>query len=301
MAKVGIIYNDIKPIAYKVAQQLQQKLLSLGAEVFLSTGSGGILGYSEPGRPVCYVRIEDVIPAHFDEDLDFAIVLGGDGTVLSGLRQLAPKGIPVLTVNTGHMGFLTEVYSDQLLVIIEDLLNGHYEIEERSMLTVKLLRGESVLWEALSLNEVVLHREALTSMCHFEIQIGDHAPVDIAADGVILATPTGSTAYCLSAGGPVVTPDVPVLQLVPICPHSLASRALVFSDKQKIKIYPATPNRMMVVVDGNAGCYVLPEDHIEAQRSPYSARFIRLQSPEFFRILREKLGWGLPHIAKPKL
>jgi NAD+ kinase len=136
-------------------------------------------------------------------------------------------------------------------------------------------------------------------MCHFEIQIGDHAPVDIAADGVILATPTGSTAYCLSAGGPVVTPDVPVLQLVPICPHSLASRALVFSDKQRVKIYPATPNRMMVVVDGNAGCYVLPEDHIEAERSSYNARFIRLKSPEFFRILREKLGWGLPHIAKP--
>jgi NAD+ kinase len=299
VAKVGIIYNDIKPIACKVAEQLQQEMVSLGVDVYLSTGSGGILGYSEPGRPVCYVRIEDVIPKNFDENLDFAIVLGGDGTVLSALRQLAPKGIPALTVNTGHMGFLTEAYSDQLPLIIEDLLQGHYEIEERSMMTVKLLREDTLLWEALSLNELVVHREALTSMCHFEIQIGDHAPVDIAADGVILATPTGSTAYCLSAGGPVVTPDVPVLQLVPICPHSLASRALVFSDKQRVKIYPATPNRMMVVVDGNAGCYVLPEDHIEAERSSYNARFIRLKSPEFFRILREKLGWGLPHIAKP--
>jgi NAD+ kinase len=167
------------------------------------------------------------------------------------------------------------------------------------MLTVRLYREETILWEALSLNEMVLHREPLTSMCHFEIQIGKHAPVDIAADGIIISTPTGSTAYSLSAGGPVVTPDVPVLQLAPICPHSLASRALVFSDAEPVNVFPATPNRMVMVVDGNGGCYVMPEDRVHLHRSPYEAKFIRLQSPEFFRILREKLGWGLPHIAKP--
>jgi NAD+ kinase len=136
-------------------------------------------------------------------------------------------------------------------------------------------------------------------MCHFEIAIGRHSPVDIAADGVIISTPTGSTAYSLSAGGPVVTPDVPVFQLIPICPHSLASRSLVFSDQEPVTIYPATPNQMVMVVDGNAGCYILPDDQVKIVRSPYDVHFIRLQSPEFFRILREKLGWGLPHIAKP--
>jgi NAD+ kinase len=136
-------------------------------------------------------------------------------------------------------------------------------------------------------------------MCHFEVQIGRHALVDIAADGIILSTPTGSTAYSLSAGGTVVTPEVPVLQLVPICPHSMASRALVFADSELVAIFPATPNQLVMVVDGNAGCYVLPDDRVRVERSPYSARFIRLQAPEFFRILREKLGWGLPHIAKP--
>ena len=299
MPKVGIIYNDIKPMACRVAEELKEKLKSLGCEVYLATGSGGILGYSQPHRPICHTRIEQIIPPHFDEGLDFAIILGGDGTVLSGFRQLAPQGIPALTINTGHMGFLTETYVNHLPQALDDLLAGNYEIEERSMLTVQLLRQEEVLWEALSLNEVVVHREPLTSMCHFEIQIGKHVPVDIAADGVILSTPTGSTAYSLSAGGPVVMPDVPVLQLAPICPHSLASRALVFSDRQKVCIYPATPNRMIMVVDGNGGCYVLPEDHVQAERSNYTARFIRLKSPEFFRILREKLGWGLPHIAKP--
>jgi NAD+ kinase len=297
--KAGIIYNDIKPIACKVAADVRDKLEVRGWDVVMETSSGGLLGYSQPDRPVCHTAIEQLTPANFDKETQFAIVLGGDGTVLAAARQLAPCGIPLLTVNTGHLGFLTEIYLNHLSQAIDQLLEGDYEIEARSMLTVQLFREKALLWEALCLNEMVIHREPLTSMCHFEIQIGRHAPVDIAADGVIIATPTGSTAYSLSAGGPVVTPDVPVLQLAPICPHSLASRALVFSDSEPVNIFPATPNRMILVVDGNAGCYVLPEDRIHLERSPYPACFIRLQSPEFFRILREKLGWGLPHIAKP--
>ncbi len=299
MPKAGIIYNDIKPLACKVALELAAKLRTVGYEVVMASGGGGLLGYSQPERPVCHTRIEQLIPPNFDSSLNFAVVLGGDGTVLSAARQLAPCGIPLLTVNTGHMGFLTEIYINQLSSAIQKVLEGNYTVESRSMLSVQLYRDNVLLWEALSLNEMVVHREPLTSMCHFEIQIGRHAPVDIAADGIIISTPTGSTAYSLSAGGPVVTPDVPVLQLAPICPHSLASRALVFSDSEPVNVFPATPNRMVMVVDGNGGCYILPEDRIHLERSPYSAHFIRLQSPEFFRILREKLGWGLPHIAKP--
>jgi NAD+ kinase len=297
--KVGIIYNDIKPIACRVANELKQQFSQRGCEVRMASSFGGILGYSHPDRPVCHTEIDHLVPTGFDESIDFGVVLGGDGTVLAGFRQVAPCGIPLLAVNTGHMGFLTESYVNQLPQAVDCLLAGDYRIEERSMLTVRVMRQETSLWEALGLNEVVLHREPLTSMCHFEVQIGQHAAVDIAADGVIVSTPTGSTAYSLSAGGPVVTPDVPVLQLVPICPHSLASRALVFSETEPVTIFPATPHQMILVVDGNGGCYVLPEDCIRVERSPYKARFIRLQQPEFFRILREKLGWGLPHIAKP--
>jgi NAD+ kinase len=297
--KAGIIYNDNKPIACEVASKVQDRLNKCGWDVIMTTGFGGILGYSQPDRPICHTRIEQLVPPHFEQDMVFAIVLGGDGTVLSAFRQVAPIGIPLLTVNTGHMGFLTETYINQLSFALDKLLEGDYKIEERSMLTVQLFREQVLLWEALCLNEMVLHREPLTSMCHFEIQIGKHAVVDIAADGVIISTPTGSTAYSLSAGGPVVTPNVPVLQLAPICPHSLASRALVFSNREQVNIYPAHPNQMVMVVDGNGGCCVLPEDRVHVERSPYLARFIRLQEPEFFRILREKLGWGLPHIAKP--
>ena len=299
MPKAGIIYNDVKPIASRVAIELQDKLTAAGWDVSVTAGIGGMLGYSTPESPVCHTPIEGLTPPGFDSEMKFVVVLGGDGTVLAASRQVAPCGIPLLAVNTGHMGFLTEVYLNQLPQAIEHLMAGEYEIEERVMLTVKVFRGESVLWEALCLNEMVLHREPLTSMCHFEIVIGHHAPVDIAADGVIISTPTGSTAYSLSAGGPVVTPGVPVLQLVPICPHSLASRALVFPDSEPVNVYPVNIPRLVMVVDGNGGCYVLPQDRVYLERSQYTARFIRLQPPEFFRILREKLGWGLPHIAKP--
>jgi len=297
--KVGIIYNDIKPVARRIAMELQEKLSASGWDVYVATGVGGILGYSRPDSPVCHTPIDKLAPDGFDEQMALAIVLGGDGTVLAAFRQVAPYGIPVLTVNTGHMGFLTETYVNQLPAAIEQAMAGEYEIEERVMLLVKVLRNEHIWWEALCLNEMVLHREPLTCMCHFEVAIGRHSPVDIAADGVIIATPTGSTAYSMSAGGAVLTPEVPVLQLMPICPHSLASRALVFAETETVNIFPATPNKLVMVVDGNAGCYVLPEDQVRVERSPYSARFIRLQPPEFFRILREKLGWGLPHIAKP--
>ncbi|MDX2099664.1 MAG: NAD(+) kinase [Leptolyngbyaceae cyanobacterium bins.59] len=299
MPKAGIIYNDTKAVACRVAQELEEKLVRAGWEVHLTTGIGGILGYSSPDRPVCHTPIEYLASPGFDSDMKFAIILGGDGTVLSAFRQVAPHGIPLLTINTGHMGFLTETYVNYLPQALEQLISEDYEIEDRLMLSVQVFRDNSLLWEALCLNEMVIHREPLTSMCHFEIAIGRHAPIDIAADGVIVSTPTGSTAYSLSAGGPVITPGVPAMQLVPICPHSLASRALVFADTEPVIIYSATSTRLVMTVDGNAGCFVLPDDRVRIQKAPYAARFIRLSPPEFFHLLREKLGWGLPHIAKP--
>ncbi len=315
MPKVGIIYNDSKPIARRTAQALETRFAQAGWQVVAMDGQGGMLGHVHPADPGAHRAIESLVPAGFDGEMEFVVVLGGDGTVLSACRLVSPAGVPILAVNTGHMGFITETYLNALPQAIDQLLEGNYSVEQRTLLTVKLLTPldtansdatnpaqqgtDTVLWEALCLNEMVLHREPLTSMCHFEIQIGRHAPVDIAADGVILSTPTGSTAYSLSAGGPVITPDVPVLQLVPMCPHSLASRALVFANTERVTIFPANHQPMVMVVDGNAGCAVLPEQRVRVERSPYCARFIRLEPPEFFRVLREKLGWGLPHIAKP--
>ncbi|OYQ65925.1 NAD(+) kinase [Pseudanabaena sp. SR411] len=301
MPKVGIIYNDSKPVAKRVALDMKLWLEKRGIQTVMATGNGGILGYGKPDAPVCHTLIESLVPLGFDREIMFAVALGGDGTVLSACRQIAPLGLPVLNVNTGHMGFLTETYLTDWEEAIAQVVEGQYVVEQRSMMTVRVYDSQGLLWEALSLNEMVLHREPLTSMCHFEVQIGRHLPVDIAADGVIISTPTGSTAYALSAGGPVIEPGIPVFQLIPICAHSMASRALVFANTEKAIVTPANRHRLVLVVDGNAGCYVYPDYRVEVERSQYPARFIRLQKGEFFKVLREKLGWGLPHISKPTL
>jgi len=297
--RVGLIVNDGKDLAVSTADTIQIRLAERGYEVLRVSSSGGMVGFANPDQHLRTRGYSACVPPGFCEELELAIVLGGDGTVLSAARQTAPVGVPILTINTGHLGFLAEAYLQQLDQALDQVLAGKWTVEERTMLVVSVMRGEQRRWEVLCLNEMALHREPLTSMCHFEIAIGRHAPVDIAADGVILSTPTGSTAYSLSAGGPVITPDCPVLQLTPIAAHSLASRALVFSDREPVTVFPATPERLMMVVDGSAGCYIWPEDRVLIRRSDHPVRFVRLADHEFFQVLRNKLGWGLPHVAKP--
>ncbi len=299
MSRVGLIVNDGKESAVEAALRIQASLEKAGKTVVRASSSGGMVGFANPDQHMRMLGYNACVPDGFDSSMAFAIVLGGDGTVLSAARQTAPIQVPILTINTGHMGFLAEAYLADIDNALEKVLSMKWTLEERSSLVVSVLRGDQRRWEALCLNEMALHREPLTSMCHFEISIGRHAPVDISADGVILSTPTGSTAYSLSAGGPVISPDCPVLQLTPIAPHSLASRALVFSDAEPVTVFPATPERLMMVVDGSAGCYVWPEDRVLIRRSNHPVKFVRLADHEFFQVLRNKLGWGLPHVAKP--
>ena len=291
--------NDGKDLALKTALKIQQCLEKAGHMVVRVSSSGGMVGFANPDQHMRMLGYNACVPEGFDSSMVFAIVLGGDGTVLSAARQTAPVQVPILAINTGHMGFLAEAYLSDLDRALEQVLSMQWMLEERTSLVVSVMRGDQRRWEALCLNEMALHREPLTSMCHFEVSIGRHAPVDISADGVILSTPTGSTAYSLSAGGPVISPDCPVLQLTPIAPHSLASRALVFSDQEPVTVFPATPERLMMVVDGSAGCYVWPEDRVLIRRSEHPVKFVRLSDHEFFQVLRNKLGWGLPHVAKP--
>lgn len=199
MPCVGLIVNDGKELAVETAITLQSRFEQAGFDVVRASSSGGMVGFANPDQHLRMLGYNACVPEGFDTSMAFAIVLGGDGTVLSAARQTAPVQVPILTINTGHLGFLAEAYLADLDRAFELLLNNQWTIEERCTLVVSVLRGEQRRWEALSLNEMALHREPLTSMCHFEVAIGHHAPVDISADGVILSTPTGSTAYALSA------------------------------------------------------------------------------------------------------
>ena len=230
MPRIGLIVNDGKPLAVQTADTIQQRLEAAGHAVERASSSGGMVGFANPDQHLRLRGYSACVPKGFDQSMVLAIVLGGDGTVLSAARQTAPVGIPILTINTGHLGFLAEAYLDDLDRALDVVLTQQWTIEERSNLVVSVMRGDQRRWEALSLNEMALHREPLTSMCHFEIAIGRHAPVDIAADGVILSTPTGSTAYALSSGGPVITPDCPVARTEnesPLPPLSLSYWSLM--------------------------------------------------------------------------
>ena len=144
MPKVGIIYNEGKPLACRIAQELDDKLVALGWEVFTAAAKGGILGYCQSDRPITHTPIDSLCPPGFDADMSFAIVLGGDGTVLAAFRQVAICGIPLLTVNTGHMGFLTETYINQLPEAIDRAIAGDYQVEDRAMLTVQVWEADQI-------------------------------------------------------------------------------------------------------------------------------------------------------------
>ena len=240
--------------------------------------------------------VQDLPWEQLGERCDLLIAVGGDGNILSAARAMAPFGVPILGINRGKLGFLADISPDQIDTQLAAVLDGDYTIEEHFLLE-GLVDGHDGVPSAL--NEVVIHSANMPKMLDIELYVDGRYVNTQPSDGLIISSPTGSTAYALSAGGPVISPDCPVLQLTPIAPHSLASRALVFSDKEPVTVFPATPERLMMVVDGSAGCYVWPEDRVLIRRSEHPVRFVRLVDHEFFQVLRNKLGWGLPHIAKP--
>ena len=227
------------------------------------------------------------------------ICIGGDGTVLRAAQISIPHRVPILGVNMGRLGFLTDLNRDQFWVLKNRIFEADWKLEERVMVQGEVLDGSSAGKIVHGLNDIIVSRITPGRPVYVELHIDGGRVARYRCDGMILATPTGSTGYSLSAGGPVITPDCPVLQLTPIAPHSLASRALVFSDEEPVTVFPATPERLMMVVDGSAGCYVWPEDRVLIRRSDHPVKFVRLSDHEFFQVLRNKLGWGLPHVAKP--
>ena len=223
---------------------------------------------------------------------DLIVVLGGDGTLIHAAGLCGSREVPILGVNMGTLGFLTEVPRDQAYALLEQALAGELLTSRRLMLAVEVRRAGAVLFAGAVLNDAVISKNALSRLAHLEVEIDGHAAAAYAADGLIIATPTGSTAYSLAAGGPVVYPTVEVILITPICPHTLTQRPVVLPASMPIRVRLSSPGEMFITLDGRSGRPLKMGD--EVWISTAAQRTLLLRNPEIdpFTILRQKLRWG---------
>lgn len=221
------------------------------------------------------------------------LVLGGDGTLITAARYVAAGDTPILGVNMGSLGFITEVTVDEMLPALERALAGASAIERRFRLDVHLWRGNETVLRGVVLNEVVVNKSALARMFDTDLFIDGRYVTAYKADGLIAATPTGSTAYNMSAGGPILYPTAKSMIFTPICPHALTQRPLVVSDITQAEMHVRTPEReTYLTLDGTQGVQVFPGDRIRVAFAPTPLGIIKSPSRDYFQILREKLRWG---------
>lgn len=224
---------------------------------------------------------------------DLLVVLGGDGTLLAAAREAAPRGIPILPINLGSLGFLTSFTLEELYPALEETLAGKAETSERVMLTASLLRKRQAIESKNVLNEVVVNKGALARMIEVELFIDEEFVCRYRADGLIVATPTGSTAYSLSAGGPIVHPEVESLIVTPICPHTLTDRPVVIGDGCRIEMrLRGDAESVYLTLDGQKGILMQSEDRVGIARAKERLKLIQPHRKSYYEILRSKLKWG---------
>ncbi len=228
---------------------------------------------------------------------DLALVLGGDGTMLNTARRLAEHEVPMIGVNQGRLGFLTDVGRDNAIECLSEMLSGRYVEERRSMLAAEVLRGGARMFQTLALNDVVVNKGDIGRMIEFDLSINDEFVYTQRSDGMIVSTPTGSTAYALSANGPILHPNVGGIALVPLCPHALTARPVTLPDDCRIDISLLPPHDARVHFDGQTRFDARAGDCVRITRAPHCVRLLHPQGYSYFAMLREKLHWS----AVPRL
>lgn len=226
--------------------------------------------------------------------IELAITIGGDGTLLSAGQSMVNSGVPLIGINLGRLGFLTSISPDLLAEGLGGILNGQYTDESRSVLEASLIRQEQVIQTCLAINDVVIHSREVIRMIELETLIDGQLLNVLRADGLIVSTPTGSTAYALSGGGPIVEPNVPATLLVPICPHTLSNRPIVVNESSRIEVTYSQNNEISALasIDGQLNCDLMPGDCISIYKSDKCLRLIQPTDHSHFFILRKKLGWS---------
>ncbi len=282
--RVGVFANPEKKDAVVVARRLMSLLE--GVEVVWSEELGRALGVDG-----C---------ASFEElgETDLVITLGGDGTMLLAARKLAPSGVPILGVNLGHLGFLTALLPDELGYAIPAILRGDYVIEERMMLEAKVADSESE--PVIGLNEAVVNNGGSPRIIHLTVYVSGCLVSHIGADGIIVSTPTGSTAYSMAASGAILSPEMEAFIITPLAPYTLAIRPLIVGPNDRIEIRYVSGDKKItprLIVDGQVLVELPLEGMVEVRRADCVARFVKYHRRSFYDILRTKLGWGPPPSA----
>lgn len=225
-------------------------------------------------------------------EADLVVILGGDGTMLNTARRLAAFDVPMVGVNQGRLGFLTDIAREHVLERIAALLEGEYAAERRFLLDAEVLRGGERVFQTLALNDVVVNKGELGRMIEFEVRIDGHFVYNQRSDGLIVATPTGSTAYALSANGPILHPAVAGFTLVPLCPHALSNRPITVSDQSSIEIVLMPPHDARVHSDGQSRFDARANDTVRIVRSAHAVTLLHPPGYSYYAMLREKLRWS---------
>lgn len=226
------------------------------------------------------------------KEADLLIVLGGDGTMLGGARLMEPREIPILGVNMGGLGFLTEINFQDVPRALDKVFAGEYHLDKRLMLNVQHRRKEQTLQTYSALNDIVISKGHLARLITTKVSINHAFMTNLRGDGLIVSTPTGSTAYSLSAGGPILDPELGVFVINPICPHTLSHRPFLASSQASITVELTSQTAAMATIDGQVGAEMLTEDVIEIRASHHRTQLIRFPGRSYFEILRSKLKWG---------
>ena len=246
--------------------------------------------YAEEGELDSNNLVTELSPEAFANKVDLLIVFGGDGTLLGSARRFLDNDIPILGINLGAVGFLTDVNIDNFESIIEDILNGNYEIEERNLVSASFL--DKIVY---GLNEIVIHSGGYTQLMRYRLNVNNKVVYEQRSDGLIIATPTGSTAYALSAGGPIIHPSVDVWTILPMLPQSMSSRPFVISSKEKvdIELLKGPFKEAKICADGQEDISVPYMESIKISKMEKSLKLVHPKNNDFFEACREKLGWSL--------
>lgn len=284
MDNIGLIANLDKARVITLVKEVISWLEKKDKKIVLPDSCASALG-----RPDLACAEKD-----WAGNIDCAIVLGGDGTLLNTARSIAPAGVPLFGINLGQLGFLTEVEVKDTIPALEKFISGTYIVEKRMMLQAVVKRGGKVSENFIALNDAVITKGAFARLIRLQTFVNDEYVETYPADGIIISTPTGSTAYSLSAGGPLVTPDLELMMVTPICPHTLYARPLVIDAANRVKVVILSDQgEIMLTIDGQHGFSLLPGDEVIIEKAPYYTKLLKLNRRSFFEILREKLKEGI--------